>query len=55
MVMYEKRLNTGDPCPCCAQPIRLTDPSALALLTRVCEMAGLPDLRERKSEEKRDE
>lgn len=40
-----RRLNTGDPCPCCGQPIQLTDPSALELLTRICDMAGLPDLR----------
>lgn len=40
-----RRLNTGDPCPCCGQPIALTDPSALELLTRICDMVGLPDLR----------
>ena len=40
-----ERLNTGDPCPCCGQPIKLTDPSALEMLKRICEMVGLPDLR----------
>lgn len=40
-----RRLNTGDPCPCCGQPIALTDPSALEMLTRICDMVGLPDLR----------
>ena len=41
-----RRLNTGDPCPCCLQPIRLTDSSALEILTQMCDMLGLPDLRE---------
>lgn len=44
-----QRLNTGDPCPCCGNPIPLTDPEALETLTRVCEMMGLPDLREQKN------
>ena len=30
-----KRLRTGDPCPCCGQPIRTTDPKLLELLTRI--------------------
>lgn len=30
-----KRLRTGDPCPCCGQPIRTTDPQLLELLTRI--------------------
>lgn len=28
-----KLLKTGDPCPCCGQPIRSTNPEALRLLT----------------------
>lgn len=30
-----KRLRPGDPCPCCGQPIRTTDPQLLELLTRI--------------------
>ena len=30
-----KRLRTGDPCPCCGQPIRTTDPQLLELLSRI--------------------
>ena len=30
-----KRLRTGDPCPCCGQPIRTTDPQLLDLLSRI--------------------
>lgn len=28
-----KLLKTGDPCPCCGQPIRSTNPEVLRLLT----------------------
>lgn len=28
-------LKTGDPCPCCGQPIKTTDPLLLKLLTRI--------------------
>ena len=35
-------LRTGDPCPCCGQPIRLTQPEALRLLGIVADMLGLP-------------
>lgn len=48
-----KRLRTGDPCPCCGQPIRTTDPQLLDLLSRiaanllyraaVCRALGNPD------------
>lgn len=38
-----KILKTGDPCPCCGQPIRLTDPAALRLLAAVADIAGFPD------------
>ena len=30
-----RMLETGDPCPCCGQPILSEDPAVLALLTRV--------------------
>lgn len=36
-------LKTGDPCPCCGQPILLTDPAALRLLAAVADIAGFPD------------
>ena len=42
-------LKTGDPCPFCGQPIRLTDPDALRLLAAVADIVGLP---ERKKEAK---
>lgn len=28
-------LKTGDPCPCCGQPIKTNDPATLALLTYI--------------------
>lgn len=28
-----KTLKPGDPCPCCGQPIKTTDPAILAFLT----------------------
>ena len=28
-------LRTGDPCPCCGQPIKITDPVLLRLLTAI--------------------
>lgn len=46
-----RKLNTGDPCPCCGQPIPLTDSQALDVLTRVCEMLGLPDSRDNEDED----
>lgn len=30
-----KRLRTGDPCPCCGQPIKTDDPDILELLSRI--------------------
>ena len=36
-------LKTGDPCPCCGQPIQLTDPDALRLLALTADLLGLPD------------
>lgn len=31
-------LKTGDPCPCCGQPIKTEDPAILALLTYIREI-----------------
>lgn len=36
-------LNTGDPCPCCGMPIRLTDPEALRLLAMTADLLKLPE------------
>ena len=30
-----KPLKTGDPCPCCGQPIKTKDPQLLCLLTYI--------------------
>lgn len=30
-----KMLRTGDPCPCCGQPIKTRDPEILRLLTYI--------------------
>ena len=37
-------LRTGDPCPCCGQPIKTTDPFLLRLLTCIRDAMG-PDPR----------
>lgn len=34
-------LKTGEPCPCCGQPIPLTDDLQLLLLTSECVLLGL--------------
>ena len=36
-------LKTGDPCPCCGEPIPLTDPDALRLLAMMADLLGLPE------------
>ena len=33
--MDKPMLKTGDPCPCCGQPIKTTDPDILAFLTHI--------------------
>lgn len=38
-----RTLKTGEPCPCCGQPIPLTDPAELLLLTCECVLMGLLD------------
>lgn len=35
-------LKTGDPCPCCGQPIPLKDPDALRLLSLLADVMGFP-------------
>lgn len=36
-------LKTGDPCPFCGQPLRMTNPDALRRLAAIADIAGLPD------------
>ena len=43
MSMNWRKLKTGDPCPCCWQPIQLTDPDALRLLAMTADLLGLPE------------
>ncbi|MDO4810553.1 MAG: hypothetical protein Q3985_01285 [Eubacteriales bacterium] len=38
-----RNLRTGDPCPCCGRPIKMTDPDALRLLGDMCDLLGLPE------------
>ena len=33
--MDKPMLKTGDPCPCCGQPIKTNDPAILSLLTYI--------------------
>ena len=33
--MASPMLKPGDPCPCCGQPIKATDPAILAFLTNI--------------------
>lgn len=40
------RLKTGDPCPCCGQPIKTRDPDVLALLTMIQRTRYFPSLKE---------
>lgn len=37
-----KILQTGDPCPCCGQPIKSKDPEVLYLLSWIAQMNHLP-------------
>ena len=36
-----RTLKTGEPCPCCGQPIPLTDKLQLVSLTSMCLVLGL--------------
>lgn len=40
MILYK----TGDRCPCCGQPIKLTHPADLYAFSVVCHLTGLNDL-----------
>ena len=40
------QLKTGDPCPCCGQPIKTRDPELLALLTQIAEKKHFPTAEE---------
>ena len=42
-------LRTGDPCPCCGQPIKTKDPDLLYLLTWIGSMRRLPMAEEMKN------
>jgi len=33
---------TGERCPCCGQPIKLTDPASLEMFSRICAICKLP-------------
>lgn len=33
-------LKPGDPCPCCGQPIKTTDPEALLILNYIAWLKG---------------
>lgn len=37
-----KMLKTGDPCPCCGQPIKSKDEEVLYLLSWIAQMNHLP-------------
>ena len=39
------RIKTGDPCPCCGRPVKLTDPEALRMLSILADILGLPEVR----------
>lgn len=34
-------LRTGDPCPCCGQPIKTKDPDLLRLLTHIRDSGAI--------------
>lgn len=36
-----KTLKQGDPCPCCGQPIKTTDPAILAFLTHIRDSGAM--------------
>lgn len=37
-----KILKTGDPCPCCGQPIKSKNPEVLYLLGWIADMGRIP-------------
>ncbi|BAK99185.1 hypothetical protein OBV_19870 [Oscillibacter valericigenes Sjm18-20] len=38
-----RTLKTGDPCPCCGQPIEYTDPDKLRMLAMIADLLQLPE------------
>ena len=40
------QLKTGDPCPCCGQPIKSRDPEVLRLLTLIKQRRYFPSVEE---------
>ena len=38
------RYKTGDTCPCCGQPIKLTHPADLYAFSLVCHLLGLNEI-----------
>lgn len=40
MILYK----TGDPCPCCGQPIKLTAQADLYALSAIAHLLGLNDV-----------
>ena len=40
MILYK----TGDPCPCCGQPIKLTHPVDLYAFSVICHLTGLNEI-----------
>ena len=41
--MIVKSYKTGDPCPCCGQPIKWTDEDKLLTISILCHLYGLRD------------
>ena len=40
------QLKTGDPCPCCGQPIKSRDPEVLRVLTLIKQRRYFPSVEE---------
>ena len=40
MILYK----TGDTCPCCGQPIKLTHPVDLYVFSVICHLTGLNEV-----------
>lgn len=41
--MIVRLYKTGDPCPCCGQPIKWTDEHDLKMFSVLCRLIGLND------------
>ncbi|MGM9660758.1 MAG: hypothetical protein ACI3WQ_09175, partial [Faecousia sp.] len=53
--VVSEMLKTGDPCPCCGQPIKTKDPEILRLLTCIRDSYPLSSAYEELRKEKRRE